>query len=54
MIYDDTFGGWKLRLESPGTYLISIAASHDRAGAAAVAQLAIELNAGRRGNPFQQ
>lgn len=54
VIYEDTLGGWKLGLESPGTYVISIAASHDRAGAAAVAQLAIELNAGRRGNPFQR
>ena len=54
MISEDTLGGWHLGLDSPGTYLVGVAASHDRAGAAAVAQLAVELNAGRRGNPFKR
>lgn len=51
---EDTLGGWELGLDAPGTYVISIAAPCDRAGAAAVAQLAIEINEGHRGNPFRR
>jgi hypothetical protein len=46
-------GGWNLALDRRGTRMVDVAAPCDRAGAAAVARLAIEVNAGRRrGNPF--
>lgn len=47
-------GGWNLALDRRGTLMVDVAASCDRAGAAAVARLAIECNAGRRGNPFRR
>jgi len=47
-------GGWDLGLNLRGTRMVDVAALCDRAGAAAVARLAIEVNAGRRGsNLFQ-
>jgi len=46
-------GGWDLALNLRGTRMVGVAASCERAGAAAVARLAIEVNAGRRGNPFR-
>jgi hypothetical protein len=47
-----TDGGWYLTLDLRGARVIDIAAPCDGA-AAAVAQLAIEINAGRCGNPFR-
>jgi hypothetical protein len=46
-------GGWDVALNRRGSRMVEVSASCDRAGAAAVAQLAIEINAGGRGNPFR-
>ncbi|KAA2244134.1 hypothetical protein F0L68_41340 [Solihabitans fulvus] len=50
----DLDGGWDLALNLKRSVMVGIAAPCDRAGAAAVAQLVIECNAGRRGNPFRR
>lgn len=50
----DLDGGWNLALNRRWTVMIGIAAPCDRAGAGAVAQLAVEINEGRRGNPFRR
>lgn len=46
-------GGWDLTLNLRGSRMVTIAAPCDRAGAAAVAELAITVNKGLWGNPFR-
>jgi hypothetical protein len=53
-VHRDLDGGWSLCLDLKGTYMVDVAAPCTRAGAAAIAQLANEINAGQRGNPFRR
>lgn len=47
-------GGWDLVLNRRGMPMVEVAAPCDRTGVAAVAQLAIQVNTGQRGNPFRR